>query len=458
MSGRILVVDDNPLNQKLLAAKLTHEYYIVTLAADGVEALEKIEKDKPDIILLDVMMPRMDGFEACKRIKGNSATAHIPVVMVTALSDVSDRVKGLECGADDFLTKPINDVALLARVRSLLRLKLIMDEWRIRENLTDQIMSDEARGKTSPADEKNYALLLEDNPGDQKFISDQLNKIGVATTIVGSVEQAVALAEDGNYSMILASLNLNDEDGLQLCPQVRANAGTRLLPILLIGNEGDVPRVAKGLDLGANDYILRPIDENELVARAHTQLKQKNLYDRLRRNLEEGLSLALVDPLTGIFNRRYLNTRLPKAIARKQHSAVPMSVLMIDVDFFKKVNDTYGHGAGDNVLKEIAKALQNNIRPFDLLARMGGEEFIIVMPEADTAAAAMVAERLRKRIEELSILIDPNGMTIKATVSIGCAEITNDKNETAESLIERADKALYEAKQQGRNRVVTAKL
>ena len=455
MSARILVVDDNPLNQKLLAAKLTHEYYIVSLANDGIDALEKIEKEKPDLILLDVMMPRMDGFEACKRIKGNSDTSHIPVVIVTALSDVADRVKGLEAGADDFLTKPINDVALMARVRSLLRLKMIMDEWRVRESLTEQVMADE--NNKLAAQESNTVLLLEDNPGDQKFISDHLTKLGVHATIVGTIEQATSLAEDGNFSLLMTSLNLRDEDGLQICPRVRANTNTRLLPILLIGNEGDVPRVAKGLDLGANDYILRPLDENELVARINTQLKQKNLYDRLKRNLEEGLSLAMVDPLTGIFNRRYLNTRLPKAIARKHHAATPMSILMIDVDHFKKVNDTYGHNVGDIVLKEISKTLQNSIRPFDLLARMGGEEFIIVMPEADAAGALLVAERLRKRIADTPIIIDINGGKLMTTISIGCAELSNDRDETAEVLIERADKALYEAKSSGRNRSVVAK-
>ncbi len=139
MSARILIVDDTPLNVKLLAAKLAHDYYVISTAENGVQALEKVAKEKPDLILLDVMMPEMDGFETCRRLKANPATAYIPVVIITALSDVADRVRGLAAGADDFLGKPINDLALMARIRSLLRTKILMDEWRLREATAEQL-------------------------------------------------------------------------------------------------------------------------------------------------------------------------------------------------------------------------------------------------------------------------------------------------------------------------------
>ncbi len=139
MSARVLVVDDILPNVKLLEAKLSSEYYDVLTATSGLEALEKVKNDAPDIVLLDVMMPGMDGFEVCHKIKSNPAYAHIPVVMVTALTDATDRVKGLEAGADDFLSKPLNDTALMARVRSLVRLKMTVDEWRVRENTASQL-------------------------------------------------------------------------------------------------------------------------------------------------------------------------------------------------------------------------------------------------------------------------------------------------------------------------------
>lgn len=458
MTARILVVDDNPLNQKLLLAKLQHEYYIVSTANDGLEALEKIEAEKPDLILLDVMMPRLDGFETCRRIRENPATEHLPVVIVTALSDTEDRLKGLKAGADDFLTKPINDVALMARVKSLLRLKVSMDEWRLREDLATQVLPEGETGTESEAspDVRTHVLLLEDNPADQKNIIDTLKTLQIETTVVGNIDQTVDLALNGTFSMVYTSLNLRDEDALQVSAQLRAHEETRFLPILLIGQEGDIPRIAKGLDLGANDYLMRPLDQNELIARTRTQLKQKRTYDRLRRNLEQGLSMALVDPLTGVFNRRYLDTRLEKAVQRAQQSSKPISVMMLDIDHFKNINDTYGHDVGDRVLKEVAKTLQVSIRPFDLLARIGGEEFIIVMPDTDLETATGASDRLRKKIESLGIVPADATQKIAVTVSIGCADVRHHQKEKVASVLMRADKALYEAKHSGRNRVVAS--
>jgi two-component system cell cycle response regulator len=457
MSTRILVVDDNPLNLKLLAAKLAHEYYIVTTAGDGVEALDKIEREKPDLVLLDVMMPNMDGFETCKRIKADPNLTHIPVVMVTALSDVADRVKGLEAGADDFLTKPINDIALMARVRSLLRLKMIMDEWRLRESMISQFAAAVSEELPVKDDGKDRVLLLEDNPADQKFIIDKLKGLDVSVVAAGAISQVIPLAQEGNFSAIIASLNLKEEDGLQICPQIRSMEATRLLPILLVANDGEITQVAKGLDLGANDYLMRPLDANELIARVRTQLKQKRHYDRLRQNYEKGLSLALVDPLTGAFNRRYLDARLPKAIQRTHKDSKPLSILMLDIDHFKQVNDKYGHDAGDTVLKEVVNLVTNNLRPFDLVTRMGGEEFVIIMPEADISVAFSVGERLRQRVAELPVKVEGQPAPITVTISIGCAEVRHDGHETEVTVLKRADEALFEAKRAGRNRVISEK-
>src|SRR6267143_1743296 len=173
MPARILVVDDDPLNVELLTIKLEREYYVVSTAADGFEALVKIEAEQPDILLLDVMMPALDGFDTCRRIRADPVMAHIPVVMVTALSDVADRVKGLEAGADDFLTKPINDLALKARVRSLLRLKMIRDEWRLREATYNQLVgSPEDDGVTDITG--GNAVVLEDQASDRELIEISL--------------------------------------------------------------------------------------------------------------------------------------------------------------------------------------------------------------------------------------------------------------------------------------------
>ncbi|HEU0118662.1 MAG TPA: PleD family two-component system response regulator [Alphaproteobacteria bacterium] len=452
MTARILVVDDNPLNLKLLAAKLARDYYIVSMAENGAQALHKIRNDKPDIVLLDVMMPEMDGFEVCRQVKSDPETEHVPIVMVTALADVADRVKGLKAGADDFLTKPINDTALMARVRSLLRFKMIMDEWRLREATSNQLVG------AVPGEEADLAayaggnvLVLEDNAAERQLITETLATVSVRVTFAGTIDEAIATAGAGSFDLVFASLDLSAEDGLMICPQLRTHEATRQIPILLIGNEAEMPRIAKGLDLGANDYLVRPLDTNEILARTRTQLRHKRYYDRLRKNYEDSLALSLVDPLTGAFNRRYLEAHLPKMMARSKSSFKPLSTLMIDIDHFKKVNDTYGHSVGDNVLRSVAGSIINSLRPSDLVVRMGGEEFAAIMPETNLPSALAIAERLRERIASLAI--QNREETFNVTVSIGGACIY-EGNESVEEILKRADAALYQAKETGRNKVV----
>jgi two-component system cell cycle response regulator len=457
MTARILVVDDTPLNVKLLSAKLEHEYYVVDAAANGLEALARIDNEPPDLVLLDIMMPQMDGFEVCRRIKANPATTHIPVVMVTALSDVADRVRGLEAGADDFLTKPANDLALMARVRSLLRLKTLMDEWQLRQKTELQFTGDNGPYSGDAVSmEGSRILLLEEEGGDRDFVVKTLTDQSSHVDIVEKIGDAASMARTGYYDIVFASLNLRNEDSLKVCSQLRSHELTRHIPIVLIATESDMARIAKGFDLSANDYILRPIDTNELIARARTQLRHKRHYDNLHKNYETSLSLALVDPLTGAFNRRYVEAHLPRMLAQAQRTKKELSALMIDIDHFKKINDTYGHAAGDEALKSIVGRMVNNVRPSDLVARLGGEEFIVIMPETQASVAQHIADRLRAKIGETPIPLEGHAEPLPVTISIGCATTEGKTGETQASLIERADAALYKAKQGGRNRVVAA--
>lgn len=452
MSARVLVVDDILPNVKLLEAKLMSEYYDVLTATSGKEALEKIDKEKPDIVLLDVMMPGMDGFEVCTTIKSNPVLAHIPVVMVTALTDTADKVRGLDAGADDFLSKPINDIALMSRVRSLVRLKMALDEWRIRENTANQlgVVSESSHVMAESVEQANV-LLIEDKGFEAQKIHDTLQKDKHHVVTVDSGMKAMTEIRNQEFDVIIVSINMDHEDGLRLCSHLRSNDRTRLLPIIMVAEEQDMKRVAHGLEIGAYDYILRPVERNELLARIRTQIRRKRFQDRLRSTYEISLSMALTDGLTGLYNRRYLEVHLQKLLAKNIEDHKNTAVLLIDIDHFKAVNDTHGHDVGDQVLKVFADRLKINLRSFDLVARLGGEEFVVVLPDVSDDRPYLVAERLRLAICETPIPCNVPGGSLAISTSIGGAIIRSEENNTPEMALKRADLCLYKAKEFGRN-------
>jgi len=457
MTARVLVVDDILPNVKVLSAKLLSEYYDVIAAYSGKEALDKIEKEHPDIVLLDVMMPEMDGFEVCQRIKSNPATTHIPVVMVTALSEISDRVKGLEAGADDFLTKPVNDTALFARVKSLVRLKLVIDEWRLRERTSDQLGVLQATSLDEVGNlEGSKILIVDDLPIEAKRFEEILGAENYEAKVLADPSQLIATTAAEEFDLIIISLTLSSEDGLRLCSQIRSNERTRQTPVLLVDDSVDIRKTARALELGGNDYLLRPYDKAELKARVKTLLKRKRYQDKLRSNYETSLSMALVDSLTGLFNRRYFDAHFDKILEKsRRENYKPVGVLSVDVDKFKSINDTHGHPVGDEVLVELARRLQNSMRPSDMVARLGGEEFVVILPESRPEQVRMIAERLRLTICEKTFPIKSGAEQLAVSASIG-ATVTRAEPETAGDIFKRADEALYQAKETGRNRVVIA--
>ena len=453
MTARILVVDDVPANVKLLEARLLAEYFDVLTAENGYEALSLCERTQVDLILLDIMMPGIDGFEVCERLKANPRTAHIPVVMVTALDQPSDRVRGLKAGADDFLTKPVNDLQLMSRVKSLVRLKTLTDELRMRA-MTARAISMEEGLDTDLGNEPGDILLVDGRASSQERIARAL-KLIADVTCMSDPQAALFQAAESNYELVIVNANFDDYDPLRLCSQLRSLERTRFLPILLIAEQGDDDVVVRALDLGVTDYLMRPIDPNELIARSLTQIRRKRCNDRLRTSVRHTIELAVTDGLTGLHNRRYLDSHLKLLIDRAIARGRPMSVCITDIDRFKLVNDTYGHDAGDAVLREFANRVRSTVRGADLACRYGGEEFVLVMPDTSAEMAAGVAERLRSIVEREPFRIPGTDAFLPITASLGIASVLPE-GDSPEALLKRADAALYEAKRSGRNRVVAA--
>ncbi len=451
MTARILVVDDVVPNLKLLEARLTAEYFDVITATNGAEALAVCARDDCDVVLLDVMMPGMDGFEVCRRLKKDPSTAHIPVVMVTALDQPADRVKGLEAGADDLLTKPIDEVALIARVRSLARLKMVLDELRTRASTSVSLgMPDPLAHALAEDGIGGRILLVEDRAASAEQLAFALRD-KYLVEVEKDPQEALVQAISGQYDLFIVSLALQGFDALRLCSQIRSFERSRQLPILCLAEIEDRPRVLRALDIGINDFLSRPIDGNELTARIRTQLRRKRYADKLRDNVQASIELAVVDPLTGLNNRRYFETHLAALVGQAADRGRPLSLMILDIDHFKEVNDTYGHEAGDRVLKGFAERVRKVIRVPDLVCRLGGEEFVIVMPDTNLDLAAKIAERVRSEVQRERFAVTDDGSRIAVTVSIGLAERGHDGEPGR--LFRRADRALYRSKSSGRNRV-----
>lgn len=450
MTARVLVVDDVEPNVRLLEAKLQHEYYTVITAFSGEQAIIKAQTENPDVILLDVMMPGLDGYETCKRLKTDPKTQHIPVVMVTALDQKADRIKGLSVGADDFLSKPIDDLLLFARVRSLARFKSVSDELRSREavgrkfGVVDNV--------NPPEDGKSARILvLEDDytRGERLCRALQYEQRPML------MEQANKLGPEGHASVELMIVSISGVafDGLRLAAHIRSQSSTRNLPILAIMHNQDREKALRALEIGVNDLIFRPIDDEELSARVMTLVKRKRYIESLRESVDQTMEKAVTDQLTGLHNRRYMESQLKALLDRANHGGQPVSVLIADIDHFKRVNDLFGHDAGDDVIRQFSERLASNFRPRDLACRFGGEEFVVIMPDTAPEDAMQIAERLRHSIAAAPFYIGRNREQLEVTCSVGVS-VGNQVSDIPETVLKRADQALYSAKQCGRNRVM----
>jgi two-component system cell cycle response regulator len=297
-------------------------------------------------------------------------------------------------------------------------------------------------------DPSGRILVVEDRPESVAWFRgalEQKNKL----VDVSAFDEALVRARGGDFDLIVVSLGIRNFDGLRLCSHLRSLPEVRNSPILVLVSEGESRKLIQALDMGVNDYLMRPVDRNELLARIRTQLRKKRYSDKLRHNVQLSLEMAITDPLTGLHNRRYMSSHLD-TLMKSASAAKPISFLIMDIDHFKSINDTHGHSCGDYVLKTIAKAISKSMRKEEVFARYGGEEFVVLLRETDLSKAGIFAARILKLVSGTAL--EWEGKKLQVTVSLGVASTSHASFDSVSALFERADQLMYQAKRGGRNR------
>lgn len=454
MSGKVLIVDDVATNRIVLKVKLATAHYETIQAATGNEALMLAAELVPDLILLDVELPDMDGIEVCRRLRAAPQTRDIPVVMISAFRDRDRRIAALQAGASEILWKPVDELVLLARLRSLLRARENSAELGLRAETCRELGLAEP-----PAAYVGRATiaLLDDRIEEALQLKRRLSAFTPDRLVILDRDAAFAPGARGAPDVFVLQARMGRAgDCLRILSELRSRHATRDAAICLVVGPGDQETAAIALDLGADDLIDAGASPEEMALRLRAQAQRKRDIERLRARVDDGLRMAVTDPLTGLHNRRYALAQLGRLAAQARQADRPLAVMVLDLDRFKEVNDTHGHAAGDAVLVAVSDRLRANLRAGDLLARIGGEEFLLAMPEAPLPAAREAAERLRRVIAETPVAL-ANGQRVTVTASVGLA--LGDPRDAAavDLLIDEADAALLASKALGRNQVQIAR-
>jgi two-component system, cell cycle response regulator len=448
---RVLIVDDDPQMVKLLSAQLSREGHQAIGARGGEEAIRMAQQDPPHLILMDVLMPGIDGYEATRRLKRSPSTAHIPIILVTALSDVQDKLKGLEAGADEFLSKPFNQAELAVRMKNMLKLMQFEEQLKFRALSVDSAFA--APAGAARAGSGAARILLVCREGEERSsLREHLEGRGYRVVIPRNCAEDLFAGDQRTTDLVILDSQVTGADARGICSRLKEREDTRHVPLVVIAGPHDAEERVRFLSLGADDLLPRPVDPRELEARVGRLLKQKAHLDSLQSSYRSAVSAAANDGLTNLFNHAYFKRFLELEVKRSQRQDHPTSLVLIDIDDFKSKNDTLGHAAGDLILGEVARRIRSCIREIDLPARYGGEEFAVVLPYTDRSGAAVVAERIRSAIASEEFLRGTSSAATRVTVSIGLA-ICPEHAKLAGELIHAADSMLYLSKKEGKNRV-----
>ncbi|WP_425102455.1 diguanylate cyclase [Tropicibacter sp. S64] len=454
MTGRILVVDAVPTNRIILRVKLSAAFYEVSQAASGHAALNLFRKARPDMVIAAAKLPDMSGRSLIEKVRAVAADPRLPVVLMHDEDDVNERLISLAAGADDVLTKPLDELVMLARLRSLLRARDAEAELQLRDDTRRALgLAEQASDFEMPG---RVRLVGTGRAGPLRSLQAALAQRMQDRIEISPMDEALKVAEDAVPDVfVILEGETSVGEGLKLLPQIRANRALRHSALIYVALPDQREEAAAALDMGANDLLASGADPEELSLRLKKQIARKRVNDRLRANMQDGLRAAVCDPLTGLYNRRYALPHLNRMAERALAQGRDYALLLLDLDHFKSINDTYGHAAGDVVLQGVSKRLLDNLRAADLVARYGGEEFLVAMPDTTREQAQRTAERLCRVMEERPILL-PGGSAVTVTLSIGVALGRAGQRQDPMELIDGADQALYAAKNKGRNTLVMA--
>lgn len=423
---RALIIEPSIVYQMMLGQLLEDSQFETDAAKSGQEAIDKIEQDDFDLICVAMQLSDLSGIELCRKIRDmGEVFAHIPIIMITSEEDRDTLVDALIAGATEIFKK-----TAIARFTTYLR-QFVWKNTELREMGGD-------------------ILYVEDSLAVASVTCSLLQHIGMNVKHCESAEEAFEEFKQRSYDLVLADVVLSGEmTGHQLVQQIRSHKEYNNIPILAMSGIDDASRRVSLLKDGANDYVAKPFLNEELVARVQNLVRSKRLFDQVNAQQEYLRELAMKDQLTGLYNRHFLMEVGPKKIAEAHRHSSDISMIVVDLDKFKAINDNHGHSVGDDVLSGVGNLLSSVCRQEDVAARFGGEEFVLILHYCNLTQAIEKAEEIRLKVQDLK----PAGLVV--TASLGVSALNPGSGEDMAALFGRADQAVYKAKETGRNKVVS---